>query len=362
MKRRKFIQAALVAPVAATASASGASSERLYGTPLSVQADGGQAAARFMLPLSQTGLPADSWAELARVAQVVDGVLTSSEDSTRFRASPEKFLRSHGLDGSDKILNSEVTRMLACASDPAVRRALENSDWDGAIKLFKAAGLFEQPDTSVLTNRIATALQGNYDEIAKILRSEGLVTEKEQDQALLELITHSSGTPTEDDLAALYHLTSSGRVTPMFCTTVTICVAAVTAGAAVTAVVYLMVAVVSAAAVLTQVSTSGSSPQLPQLVDDRGGAFNGSMTRLDPLLVRNSQRTLRLGAILGNAELQTQVYRDLISREVDAFMRAMASAGLFRFDEAQLGTAISAVQAYSLRVCGLAPQSESRSK
>ena len=68
MKRRKFIQAALVAPAAATATASGASSERLYGTPLSIQADGGQAAAKFMLPLSQTGLPADSWAELARVA------------------------------------------------------------------------------------------------------------------------------------------------------------------------------------------------------------------------------------------------------------------------------------------------------
>ncbi len=56
------------------------------------------------------------------------------------------------------------------------------------------------------------------------------------------------------------------------------------------------------------------------------------------------------------------MYRDLISREVDAFMRARASAGLFRFDETKPSTAISAVQAYSLRISGLAPQSESRSK
>lgn len=353
MKRRKFIQASLVAT---TLPAIGA--ERLHGAPASVSATQGAGASveKFLIPISRTGLPPDTWGEFSRISAMVERVLSSREESLRFQESPARYFGAHGLDTSTQTTKSEVARALVCASDPALRDTLDRGDWAGALTQMQAFGLFESEPADVLTQRIQAVLEANVEEIESILHGEGISTDQEREATLLALISGTDRAPTEDDLAIVSKLIAAGDVSPMACTAATVCIAAITAGAFVTAVVYLMVAVVSAAWLMTEIDVNGNISQPMKRAGGEAVPFTGSMARLDPALMRNAERASRLGAVLGSVDLQIEVQRGVISKEVDAFVRAMVKVGLIRLEEARIGAAVEALQAYALRVAGLPVQ------
>lgn len=132
MKRRKFIQASLLA----SALPATAGSVRLYGTPASVIPGGGQVGEKFLLPLSKTGLPASTWNEYAAVSQVIENVMGSKAESDIFFRSPSDYLRKHGLDASENTMVDESVIMLTCLTDPTVRGSIAQSDWDAVLEYF----------------------------------------------------------------------------------------------------------------------------------------------------------------------------------------------------------------------------------
>ena len=349
MKRRKFIQASLVAT---TLPAIGA--ERLHGAPASVSAAQGAGAAveKFLIPISRTGLPPDTWNEFSRISAMVETVLSDHEASERFKQNPARYFSAHGLDSSDVTTKSEIARVLVCASDPAVRDSVERADWTQTLSQLKSYGLFENEKGDVLTQRIQAVLEANADEIGDILKGEGVIGELDREATLLALISGTDSAPTEDDLAIVSKLVAAGDVSPLACTAATVCIAAISVGAFVTAVVYLMVAVVSAALLLTETSVNGNISQPMNRVGGKPLPFTGSMARLDPVLIRNSERASRLGALLGSVDFQIEAQRGLIVKEVDSFVRAMVKVGLIQMQEGQLDTAVAALQAYALRVAG----------
>lgn len=350
MKRRKFIQASLIAT-----SLPAIGAERLHGAPASVSPSQGAGAVveKFLIPISRTGLPPDTWNEFSRISAMVERVLSSPEEGARFQSSPAHYFGAHGLDSSDLTTKSEVAKVLVCASDPGMRDLVDRRDWTAALTQMRQFGLFEHEAGDTLTQRIQTVLESNIGEIELILRGEGVATDQDREATLLALISGTDRAPTEDDLAIVSKLIAAGDVSPMACTAATVCIAAITAGAFVTAVVYLMVAVVSAAWLMTEVDVNGNIIQPMKRTGHASVPFTGSMARLDPALMRNAERASRIGAVFGSADLQIEVQRGVISKEVDAFVRAMVKVGLINLDESRLDGAVSALQAYALRVAGL---------
>lgn len=346
MKRRKFIQASLLASTLPAA----ASGERLYGMPASAIPGGGHIGEKFLLPLSKTGLPASTWNEFAAVSQVVENVMGSKSESDIFFRSPSSYLRKYGLDASENTLVDESVIMLTCLTDPTVRSSIAQSEWDAVLKYFRAAGLLENHDPTLLEKRVLAAVQENSDEIAGLMKSQGVTLKDEQEQFLLKFLEQSGRAPTEDDLAMVAQIISSGVISPMSCTVVTVCGAAVTVAVAVVVAVVTLAAVSTTAASYVDVYASEVvvSPAA-SYVAPGDAPFNGAIAKLDPVLARNTARAIRMGAIANAPGLQAHAVKSLINAEVRAFMTALRNADLFSADDEQLELAIRAISAYSYR-------------
>jgi hypothetical protein len=346
MKRRKFIQASLLAgALPATAG-----TERLYGTPASLTPGGGKVGDKFLLPLSRSGLPTSTWNEFAAVSQIIDNVVGSKTESDIFFKSPKNYLRTHGLDASDKTLVDKSVLMLTCLTDPVVQESVAKSDWDAVLEHYRAAGLLENRDPALLQKQVLAAVEESSAEIAEIMKSQKMVLREEQEQFLLEFLEQSGHVPTEDDLATVAQIVSSGMASPTACSVVTVCGAAVTVAVAVVVAVVTLTLVSTTAASYVDVYASElvSNPSYGMSTEDET-PFTGSIAKLDPVLVRNTTRAIRMGALLGAPGLQAHVVKSLINEEVRVFMTALQKANLFTANDEQLELAIRAVSAYSYR-------------
>lgn len=365
MKRRKFIQATLVgatAPIVGSAGAGG----RLYGEPGSLE---GRASAsmngrKFALPLSKAGLPAETWAALGSISQVVENVLTSREQASAFFASPAEYLGRHGLSASDKTLRDDSVIFLTVLSHPAVKDALRNGDYAAAFDYLKVAGLFDPREPSVLQQRIESLLRDNITEIRSAMKAGGLARlSPEQEKILLEVLRDSGVNATEDDLAIVAQMVAADDNVVAGCTAVAGCLVAV--GIAATVVLYVSVVVAAtvilavgagvSVAVAVAVTVAGQE-QGTQSVQPGGlvsPPFTGTFAKLDPVLLRNTERALRLGAIGGSAGLQRQAVKELIAVEVEAILTALKNTGLLPVGDAQLPGAIRATTAYAHKALGL---------
>lgn len=356
MKRRKFIQASLVAAVAPTAGGA----ERLYGTPASVLPGGVRSSERFMLPLSKTGLPSSTWGEFSQVCDAIERVMTSKAEAALFAKNPRGYLTSRGLDASDRTLMDDSVIMLTCLSHSSVQSAFADRNYDKVLKLFDAAGLFEPRDPSALAQRIQDVLASNATEIRKLIGAEQARLRPDQEQVLLQVLRESGAQLTEDDFTIVSELVSSGVVSPQACTAVAACavavvlvaIAAAYVSVGVGATVGLMVGF--SVSIAVQLAVFGYEPTaLPTAMATSDVPFTGAMTKLDPVLVRNAERAMKLSAFTGDNGLRKHVMRDLISVEVEAFLRAMQRANLIQADEEHLVLATKATTAYAYRVGGL---------
>src|SRR3546814_882249 len=125
MKRRKFIEATLLAVPAA----SSAAGMRLYGTPGSVaQLAKAQESEKLLLPISKSGLPPEFWSKIKSVTSIVDNVLKSQEEGEAFYSAPGNYLASHGLDSSDATLQEESVKLVAAISSSRAREFMEKKE------------------------------------------------------------------------------------------------------------------------------------------------------------------------------------------------------------------------------------------
>lgn len=357
MKRRRFIQASLLT----TALPVAASGERLYGTPASLLPNGERIADKFLLPLSQTGLPPSTWREFSSVCEVIENVLASNVESAIFFKDPKKYMAERGLDASDKTLMDDSVIMLTCLSNAGVRESFAKRDYESVLEYFRVAGLFEPRDPSVLGQKIEQLVAANAGEIRKLMGSDSVKLRPDQERILLDVLEQSGVRLTEDDFAIVSELVSNGVVSPQACSAVAACVVAVAivaiAAAYVSVTVGATVALMAGftVSIAIQLAVFGPRPPThPQLTTSSEDApFTGALAKLDPVLMRNTERAIRMSAITGDDGLRLHVLKDLIRDEVEAFMRAMQKTELLPVDDEHLRLATKATTAYAYRVIGI---------
>jgi len=85
-KRRKFIQAALMTPVAAGVAG------RLHGTPASINQMSGTFGEvdKLILPLARSGVPAEVLTDIAKISSLIESVLTDEAAANAFFSSAWK--------------------------------------------------------------------------------------------------------------------------------------------------------------------------------------------------------------------------------------------------------------------------------
>lgn len=357
MKRRKFIKATLLSAAAIPAAAAGS---RLYGTPASLLPNGERVADKFLLPLSRTGLPSSTWWEFSSVCQVIENVMTSESESSIFFNNPKRYLSDHGLDASDKTLVDDSVIMLICLTDANVKKSFAKREYDAVLDYFRVAGLFEPRDPSAFGQKVEQLVAANVAEIGKIINASPANLALDQRRVLLDLLEQQNVRVTEDDFAMLSELVSGGGYSTMACTAVAACTVAVVILAIAAA--YVSVTVGATVALMAGFTVSigvmlavfGLAPySQPSPVSSANAPFNGALAKLDPVLMRNVERAMRLGAVAKDEGFKLHVLKRMIGEEVDAFLRAMQRNRLLVMSDEELEIASRATTAYSLRVMGV---------
>lgn len=365
MSRRKFLkESVLVLGTPLVASAA----PRLYGTPASVAPRDLADVQKLSLPLSRAGVPPELWDDLAKVGTLWERVLADSGESKRFHDDPAAYLDSLGLDGSDKTLADESVRMLKTMADPQVKRCLADGDYRGLFQHLTVAGVFEPQSPSRLQEKITALFEANRAELQQIV--DDYAAKAGQDGLLADL-NRAGGTLTQDDLTAVAQVLSgkaAGAGPQPMCTAVAMCVVAVGIAATVATYVSVVVAVTVVlavgvsitAAVQTAVTVGGGGggncpPErencfLPNVVSP---PFNGTYAKLDPAMVRNLDRSIKLAALTRDGNVQIEATRALIGTEVAAVLGALRDVGLLQVQTERFSDVVDAVSAYSYKALGL---------
>lgn len=334
MKRRKFIKAALVAPVLAGNVSAGT---RLFGTPGSASPGCNDLGEKLVLPLARSGLPPRFWAKLKGVSSVVVGVLNSPEESRAFAESPAKYLEMHGLDHSDGTLEDETVKLVVALSSPAARDAITRKDHVAFMQHLKTTGVLGF-DASFLQKELEKTLAKNADEIRDLLLSNIDRIPTADREAFLAILSASGCGASEDDLAITYKLMSSELEGSPSIALVVVSIA-------------LVVVTVAAAAVLW-VYTAGWVIGGPLVANFPGTSF-GRLAEADPNLVKNYERATRLAALTGDKEILAHGARELILAESVAIVSAMKGAGILDISEDGVGRLAEAMSLYAYRMIGV---------
>ncbi len=366
MSRRKFLkESVLVLGTPLVASAA----PRLYGTPASVAPRDLADIQKLSLPLSRAGVAPELWDDLAKVGTLWERVLADGGESKRFHADPAAYLDALGLDGSDKTLADESVRMLRTMADPQVKQCLAAGDYRGLFQHLTTAGVFEPQSPSRLQEKITALFEANRAELQQIV--DDYAAKAGQDGLLADL-NRAGGTLTQDDLTAVAQVLSGkaeGAGPQPMCTSIAMCVVAVGIAATVATYVSVVVAVTVVlavgvsitAAVQTAVTVSGGGgggncpPErencfLPNVVSP---PFNGTYAKLDPAMVRNLDRSIKLAALTRDGNVQIEATRALIGTEVAAVLGALRDVGLLQVQTERFGEVVDAVSTYSYKALGL---------
>lgn len=358
--RRKFIQASLIVPLAATLpTAAGATSGRLHGTPASKAPLAGAAlsAERMVLPLAEAGIPAEALTDLSHVSTLVESVLTDDKAAGEFFASPSKYFEAHGLDGTDSTLVDISVRMLVALTEPSVKNALVQRNYSELFACLEVAGVFEPRSPSELQSRVQQLISNNLTEIKRAIdeRSKTPMTPAEQSE-LFEILRESGALNAEDELAAVARVLNSnnGEVTIAACSAMAACVV----GIALMAALYVSVAIAATVAVLAGVTVSAA---VMTAVFVKGGEvaqgfsapFTGQFMRLDPAAVRNIQRAYKVAAVTQDGQMQLHALRGLIREEVEAVLVSLSNLQLISIDRETMPRAVDAVAHYACRSAGI---------
>lgn len=336
MKRRRFIQAALLTVPAAATAATGA---RLYGAPGSIAPTAeSMASKKLLLPLSKSGMPPQFWAEIQSITSVIQNVIESPSEGELFSASPAAYLAKHGLDSSEATLQEESIKIIEILTRPDVKRDLAAKDYSSLMNRLKSSGALINFDSTNLQRQLEVILTNNAEEIRHIL-AERIANSPEAEREVFLRIMDGDGSPaSEDDLAITYNLISASiEESPLSIVIVTIALLAVTV-----AVDILLWVAVAAWVTVYETETQSSA-----------SAGMGKLSKIDPDLSTNYERINRIGVITGDKQIIEQNTRDLILLETSAVVNAMRNSGILNITAKKCDEIIETMTAYNYKVLGL---------
>lgn len=370
MSRRKFLKNASLVLGAPLAVAAGT---RLYGEPQSVNPTTLPDVSKFQLPLSRSGTSNELWDSLGRIGYLWDNVLCDSTEAASFFASPSTYMTAIGLDGSDATLAHESLVLLQQMASPAVNQCLVNNDYTGLYSLLASSGAFQSQGPSALQNTLATIFAANKAELQQAIVAQS--GDPTSTATMLTLLRQTGVPVSEDDLAAvsqvLANATSASGPAPM-------CVPAVCA-AAIAVVVLAYVSVAIAATVVLVVGVYISAATVSAIVASTGTAvsggsvcthphttcirpngvsppFNGTYARMDPSVMQDLDRSLKLAAMASDGNFEIEGIRSAIATEVAAVLGALKQTDLLAISDTAMPDVIDAVTAYAWKANGVAPR------
>ena len=365
MKRRNFLKDTallLGAPVAV------ASTGRLYGAPASIQPRDISDLDKFKLPLSRAAVPVQLWDNLAKIGKLWENVLTNDVEGMAFHDDPRIYFDSIGLDSSDRVLINESVVMLRAMADPELKNSLAAGNYEVTFSKLIEAGVLDSREPSALQSKIENVLEANIEELRASIATLKPTLNPAQQQALLSSLSESGLTITDEDLASLSQVISqhlrdgSGHTT---CSPVGVCLVNVLVGIAVAVVAYISVVVAATVGILAgawislavQVAVgAGGGPCGPHGLpcpSPFSSPFKGNYLKLDPNLVRNTDRAIKFAMLANDSGLQMHATRTAIEYEVKAIFSAMKNVKLITISDESFDKIIEAVTRYSWKSLGI---------
>lgn len=343
MKRRNFIKSSLVTGAAPVLASSG----RLYGEPASLRPREVSESGKYLLPLSRSGIPAEAWDHYSKLSLAVENLLSSKSEAAKFSANPAKYLASLGMDSSEETLQLESVRLLVAITHPAVVEALSSRDYELAVNILTSEGVIECRQKSDLTVRTEKILLDNMATVRASLKASprSELTEAQQ-QSLVASLVEKGVSADEGDLAALAVVLKSGGVTAASCTVFAVCAAVIALSviAAAALSVYNLALVATHVQVVTTAAPQRASKELP---------LTGAVSKLDPTLLRNTNRMIRLARMTGDPGLEIYAMRSLVREECEALIRALRATSLLKLTKKREPFVIEALTQYAYKTAGI---------
>lgn len=363
MDRRKFLKGGavtLAAPLSLGASA------RLYGTPASILPEGNLEAVvldKLKLSLSKAAVPTTLWDSLSRVGVLWQNVISSDDEQKCFFNDPKAYFESIGLDGSDRTLMEESVVLLHSMCDPSFNKDLASGNYESVFDRLLATGVLSAHDPTVLELRIADAMNTQREEILASAEAVRSTIGIEQEEKIAEAFLNIGDSVSEDDLFIIAQFFKGGTGALSDLAVIrpegSFFLVVVAAGIAALAVAYVSVAIAVTVAIIAGVAISlgvkvavaaSGSDQIPSLSVEQGGdihPFDGTYARLDPSLMNNTNRLLRLGKLTGNKNLQVYAVRMMIRAEVEAVVNALYRTGIINMPSESRARIIDVLSRYS---------------
>lgn len=326
MKRRKFIQATLLAIPSV-----GVTPARLYDTPGSVAPRSiGRIADKLLLPISRSGLPPEFWKDIQSVSAAVIRVFDSEEAANQFHSNPVKYMQECGLDISDRVMANGSFRLIRSIADPRTKDHLRKKEYGELLAKLRRDGVLNGFGTADLTRRIEARINARRGEI-KALLEQGSSNLSSQREALLSVLGDDRHSLAEEDLAITSELLSMDMTSPLGTVVLVVAIAAVL----VTVLAEVMVFTVITAWVTVHGPEQGISPSM--------------ISMMDPSFVEDMERIGKISAFTGDSGFLSHGMKELVIVEITSMVTAMQRSGLLSLSPQQSERIIEAMSTYAIK-------------
>ncbi len=310
MKRRKLLRNAVIATTA-TAGASVASGERLFGVPNSITTGGpstlGDKKRRLRLSMSRNDVPPQMWKRFEALQDFWEEVSSNPDNYKMARDIAISSDEHLGDFMKDERFNTEEHKVLLKLSDPRLIQYANDGDYITLLNEMNDRGLLELGDS--LADDYAKALAAN-ESAMKRLKSE--FSER-----------FSSGIYEDEDMLDDISYFKSKIIPTSQLNVRNNAVAAINVAAAVNVVAAINVAVAVALAVTVAVATS---------VTVCGASCHGKLPASEKLQ-KDIESVSLLAKKVGNQQLAEKTIIELHCREAASCLSAVEKLGLVRIDD-----------------------------
>lgn len=342
MKRRKFIQAS-VTGVAASAISTTVASSVVQSQQQPLNDPGRQKQLIGKICISRSGLPPEFWNANSSIAEILCNVRTDRR-AQALLSDPVSYLRGIGVSIHSEAFDDESITLLSLSLDEDFQKAIDCKDYQLVLSYIGAAGTTGNFNSRKLQSKVLEILDQNKGELREQLELNRLDQASETD-AFYKMATELNGSISLDDLSAIHGVFSANLSAKALRSGLAVSIAAIF----VTAAAYVVVVVAVGAWVWV------SGPGDEQSGNNRSQfRTRGRLSQIDPELVNDYERTLKISTLTGEPEIARQGFLKLIRAESEAVVGALRSCGYLSDAPSNDEDLVNAATHYAARVAGLA--------
>lgn len=341
MKRRQFLQGSMKG-IAATAAGIAVGGKALA-EPIQPQKQPAATPVMGSLSISRSGLPPQFWAAHAEIAEVIADTSANREKAERLLTNPAAYLREIGVNIGSHEIYDESASVLAVTLDKEFQFAVAEGDYAKVMLYLQSAKVTSGFNGEGLRKAVERILNAQSQSLGAEVKARFPVP-MEHNALMQRMAAEGLGSASADDLAIIRDVFESNLSTKGQDALLAVSIAAIF----VTAAAYVVVWVVVGAWVLT----SGPDEEQNEQQRVRGGRGE-RIASLDPVLMGDYERTLKVAALTGDREITRLAMVNLIRAESEAVIGALRSCGYLRGPASNDEDLVAATTRYAVRVAGV---------